>query len=123
MVNAGSSTTVLCDIAGATGTQAAVMENSQNAGNFGNWYVPNPQGGQPQYGGNPSGLDQQGSGNVGGKGSPPVSARSGVPSGDGTSTSCMTSQELNANIGDGPPPLQNLLGLPWEDTDPCSEDD
>lgn len=108
----GAAAAVVGSIPGMTGTMGAVLENSQNAGGYGNLLVLNPQGDQNPYGGKLSGMDEQGAGNVGGRNGPPVSARSGVTPGDGTSTSCMTNYELGANNGSEPPPPENLIGSP-----------
>ena len=122
MVNVAGAAASVGSMLGMSGTVGAVLENNRNAGNYGNLYAPNPQGDQSLYGGKLGSMDQQGAGNVGGKNSPPASGRSGLPPGDGTSTSCMTIQESGTYNGDGPPPPEKQFGAPWECTQGCMGD-
>ena len=85
----------------------------------------NPIGGEPPLGASASGTSHNGGGSVGGQDPPNAAARSGVGSGKGVSTSCMTSAELNANLGLAVKPgaiaqAAEGIGLPSECADPCT---
>lgn len=84
-------------VAGVTGTLVAVAENAANGGPF------NPQGEQPPFGSNDSGMDAGGGWPTGGFNPRPCSARSGIGGRGQPANDCMTLFELNSCVDEDKP--------------------